>query len=567
MKPHTIIIVLVLCSAYAHAQTPAQTPELNKELRAKAFNLLESAAGEVSVLQSAENRARIAANIMESLWTHDEKRARSLLVFIENDIKQALNSDDPLKPKDPHRFQVFLKLRADTIDRIAKYDPELALAFLKSTELTTQQRLPNHLAEYNRNLELRLAKKIGANNPEMALKIARESLRRGLSDDLLMVLRQLNKKHKEHAATLYKEIVSKVKDVNLQNHWQNKNFVQRLTLSFTPPEADAATFQELLSLLLTKAMDAGCRKREREHHDLVYFCRWIVSSIPPAYRADGRVAELSHWASHERTMPDGYYELDIVAENGSVDEVLKLRDKYPQFQDNINGRAFELAVSAGDLAKARDIAKSTTNAELQKAMIERLDADGENAKAFNEKLMSDLQRGLNEQLRPEERLMMLISVADRIAATDRDTALKLLNQASEVADTLQPAWQQAEAQMGIAMMYCRSKSDRCFQVMGMLVPKLNQLVDAAARLDGFETQYLRDGEWNMSANGRVGQLLTTLADHAGYFAWSDFDRAVSLSSQFERIEIRLMAQVKLAQSALAGPPPSLFERYAGRYRY
>jgi len=120
--------------------------------------------------------------------------------------------------------------------------------------------------------------------------------------------------------------------------------------------------------------------------------------------------------------------------------------------------------------------------------------------------------------------------------------------------------------MALAMTYCRLKSSAsCFRIMEPLLPKFNQLVDAAAKLDGFDTQYLRDGEWNMSANGRIGELLTRLSERAGFFAWCDFDRAVSLSNQFERIEIRLMAQVKLAQSILAGPPQSLFSEYQ-RYR-
>jgi hypothetical protein len=160
-------------------------------------------------------------------------------------------------------------------------------------------------------------------------------------------------------------------------------------------------------------------------------------------------------------------------------------------------------------------------------------------------------------------LAALISVADAVAATDRNTALKLLNQASDMIDTLQPGWQQTGYQMGLAMMYCQSKSDRCFQIMEALVPRFNQLVDSALKLDGFDTQYLRDGEWNMSANGRIGELLTGLAQNAGHFAWCDFDRAVSLSHQFERTEIRLMAQVKLAQSILAGPSKSIFNQ---RYR-
>jgi hypothetical protein len=93
--------------------------------------------------------------------------------------------------------------------------------------------------------------------------------------------------------------------------------------------------------------------------------------------------------------------------------------------------------------------------------------------------------------------------------------------------------------------------------MESLVPKLNELVNAAAKLDGYESNHLRDGEWNMSNEGMLGSLLTGLAQKAPYFAWCDFDRAVSVTGQFERPEIRLMAQLKLAQGILAGRPNPL----------
>jgi hypothetical protein len=74
-----------------------------------------------------------------------------------------------------------------------------------------------------------------------------------------------------------------------------------------------------------------------------------------------------------------------------------------------------------------------------------------------------------------------------------------------------------------------------------------------------DTSYLRDGEWNMSANGEIGSLLTHMSENAGSFAACDFDRAVNLAGQFERNEIRIMAQVKLAQSVLTtAPAPKTF---------
>ena len=58
-------------------------------------------------------------------------------------------------------------------------------------------------------------------------------------------------------------------------------------------------------------------------------------------------------------------------------------------------------------------------------------------------------------------------------------------------------------------------------------------------------------EWTMTSAGSIGGLLTDLAQNAGYFAGSDFDCSVALANQFERPELRLMAQLKIAQGILA----------------
>ena len=132
--------------------------------------------------------------------------------------------------------------------------------------------------------------------------------------------------------------------------------------------------------------------------------------------------------------------------------------------------------------------------------------------------------------------------------------MKLLNDASVLAETLKPGKEQTEVQIGLAGGYCQENSDRGLAIMESLMPKLNELVSAAAKLDGYDHNNLRYGEWNMSGAGSVGSLLTQLAEHAPYFAWCDFDRAVNLANQFERQELRIMARLKLAQGILAGRP-------------
>jgi hypothetical protein len=136
-------------------------------------------------------------------------------------------------------------------------------------------------------------------------------------------------------------------------------------------------------------------------------------------------------------------------------------------------------------------------------------------------------------------------------------ALRLLNQVSGMIDALPPGEMQLGAQLAMATVYCSARSDRGFAIMESVLPKLNELVAAAVKLDGFDTRYIRDGEWNMSAEGSTGRLLNGLTQFAGSFAWYDFDRAINLAAQFERPEIRMMAQLKLAQGVLAGPPKRL----------
>jgi hypothetical protein len=162
------------------------------------------------------------------------------------------------------------------------------------------------------------------------------------------------------------------------------------------------------------------------------------------------------------------------------------------------------------------------------------------------------------EVRPlRQQIDLLLQLANHLSLHDPKSSFKLLGQVRDRIDNLPPGKDQTLVQMAMAVLYCLGKSDHGFTIMEAMLPELNELIAAGAKLDGFDTRYLRDGEWNMSANGEIGFLLTFLSGHAGYFAWQDFDRAMNLAAQFERGEIRMMAQLKLAQGILAGPPKRL----------
>jgi hypothetical protein len=542
------VLAILLCSSIARAQE-----------REKAIDLLKSLATQLGTLQSPENRARIGANIADSLWAHDEKRARALFISIEEDINAGLRGRE--NKRADNSGMVFMQLRTDIVTRIAKHDAELALDFLTTTA-PIYDNWPPDVLQRERDFELKLAAQIVASNPDLALKMGRESLSRGVSDKLLPLLKQLHKKHREQGITLYKETVRKLRDADFTRSRQQVDFARSLAEYLTPPVADELAFRELLNILIKEASANRCGK-PNVIEEASYFCEQLRVLLPQMQKyAPVHAAQLKELA--EEGVPESwqvanlhYPELQQALESGDLDDVLEIANKYPEMADAAYWQAVKQAQANGDMERARKIANDFNgDPEVKKQLMAQVNADDESSSLTEEEL-AQVQAELNNTTPSEERLRNLAMFANSIGARNRATALKLLDQAASMLDATKPGKEQVLSQFGLSLFYCVEKSDRGLGIMETLLPKLNELIDAAAKLDGFDTHYLRDGEWNMSADGPLGEMLNFLSQNASYYAWCDFDRAVSLAAQFERSEIRMMAQVKLAQGILAGPPKRL----------
>ena len=561
-----LLLAVVLSSQLTYAQQNNSTSNDKSGdavFREKAFKLLESLADQIGSLQSAENRARMGSNIAGSLWAHDEKRARALFASVEEDINLGLQRREDDRNAE-QTFNVFLKLRDDTAERISRYDPELALSFLQRTEPVSDTPLPSNVLEREQTMKLRLAKKVAASNPEVAVKLARQSLAYRFSGDILTLLMRLSGKDKQQTQTLYKEVVDKIRDSDLTRYWPEWDFTQNLVRYFTPPAADDTTYRELVNIILNQALAKGCGKPRMEGDaEHPSFCGNVGGLLPYIDRySPAQAGRLKHWVPENQqrgstNLTQSFIELNELTDNGTVDEILALVSKYPDIEGQIYLRAVWKAESLGDLERAQEIASNYSGDPHVKAAM---DARVKQYHLTTETIEAELAR-MDKDLTGvsmRQRIATLMGVGHFVAAHDRKMALRLLNQAEGLVNALDPGKEQTQYQIRLAMSYCFAKNDRGFAIIESLMPKLNELISAGAKLDGYDTRYLRDGEWNMTGEGIVGDMLTKLAQGAGYFAWCDFDRAVTLTTQFERNEIRMMAQLKLAQGILAGPSSRVF---------
>lgn len=551
-----LIAVVFLSPAFLFAQeTRLDDKAVDTALKAKAYDLLDSLATQIGSLQSAENRARIGSNIAGSIWPHDEKRARTLFVGVGQDIRLGLKPSDSNDREDQQTFAVFMQLRADTIDRIAKYDPEFAFDFLKTTEPVADERMPPAVREKERALTLRLAKQITNTNPDIALKLGRVALAQGFSDELLTLLRPLLRKHREQGLTLYREVIDKLGKTKITTDYQMVNLLVGLA-RLTPPLTDESAFKELVNILVKASLEHRCDK-DTWDYSTGYLCGEVAPLAAQLGATDPRAAKLKRLARESEERPratEAYAELEELLEAGDYDGLLGLAERYPEFRNTILWRAFDLARNSGDVERAKKIATaSSDNREAQQRMLEQIERLKEVA-TLSEAELDEIQRQVDAITNDNERVEVLVQNAVRIGLNNQAVAVKLLDRATPIIEAHKSIGERTRALTALAMIYCMEKSDRGFSIMESLLPKLNELIDAAVKLDGFDTKYVRDGEWNMAANGFLGELLTNLSSGAPYFAWCDFDRAVNMAAQFDRAEIRMMAQLKLAQGILAGKP-------------
>ncbi len=551
---------------------PAAAPptKIDAATEKKALDLLETVTDQVMNLHAPSNRMRAQIAVGDLVWSRDEKRARTLFTAA---VAQLTSRISELDYSDPEVYADITRLsqsRQELVMRIAAHDPELALAALKQTRLPDND--PRGRGSWNfqneANLELNLANLIAAKDPAAALKLARSSLSRGVSWNLIAFLPQLYQKDASAAQSLYQEIVGKVKDDNLARSPDLANNAWNLLTSFQPPQADEDTYRDLLNTTLgyvlsgNRETQTGMTMAQNFYYQLERM-KPLVEKYAPA-----RAAELRDWSrTVERTLDPQvkmYQELHKISENGTVDDMLALAAKYPpEFQNLLYQNAAWKAFTSGDATRAKEIIDLMPDPVQRRQMLEQIENQTANALEGNNKIVE--ARRLAEKAKTIDRKIdILIRMAGEAAAGgDKKGALDLLNEAKAIVASGPQSVGQLNAQLRLAQAFLKLDADQTFALLQPMVMKVNELVSAAAVLDGIDFHYLKDGEWQMPGASNLGNLVNLLDQAVAALGQTDFDRARTLADQIERPEMRVLMEIDLAQTAL-GIKPMNAPPFSGR---
>jgi hypothetical protein len=528
-----------------------------KQAQERASDLLDSIAGRAAALRSPENRVRAQAIVADLIWEKDEKHARAIFASVTADVAAIVAAIDPSDQQAGNSLNLINQVRMGVIDKLARRDPEMALAFLRATRLPS---VGGQRAFYDNNeadMELRLANLIAGKDPEAALRIARESLARGLTYNLIGVLSQLEQKNKATAQTFYKEIVAKLKSEGLAPNQNASNLAVNLLASFTPPQADEGTYRELMEMAIEAALTPGLSQMnpswaQNERASLRSLMPQIEKYDPT------RIPALEQWSAAVESVQDPntrmWAEMNAINEKGTVDDMLALGSRYPpEMQAQIYQSAVWKALSGEDVNRARQIASDLISDPGQRRqMLEQID-HRILMNAINQNKLAEARQMLSKLTAVDQRARTLEQIANTLAAKgDKPGALVLLNEAKALLDSAPQSSIVLAAELELVQAYSTLDMAQSFAILQPLVPRLNELVAAATVLDGFENHYLKDGEWMVPGSSGLSNLVNMFSQHLASLAAQDFDRARALSDQLERPEIRLMIQLQMAQMLSRG---------------
>jgi hypothetical protein len=536
-----------------------QPPKLDPETEKKALDLVETLAEQVLNLHASANRIRAELQVADLLWVRDEKRARTLFTAAVSQLTSQISDLDYGDPEVYTEMTRIYNLRQELVLRIAPHDGDMAIDALNRTRFQGDNRTRyggNWTANSEANLEMMLANVIAAKNPEAAMKLARASLSRGVSNNLISFLPLLYQKDAKSAQAFYQEIVSRIKDDNPARNPELASNAWNLLVSFQPPRADEDVYRDLLTTMLGNILSINRQTQQgmNQAQNMFYQIERILPLVEKY--APARAAELREWSRGiEKTVDPSaqmYQEIRRVSEKGTADDILALVAKYPpEYQGLLYQNAAWKAVNSGDTARAKEIAEKIADPVQRRQVIDQLDnqsaraAEGDN-KAVEARRLAEKASTINRKIE------ILLQSAMSLAASDKKAALDLLGEAKSVLASTPQSAAELTAQIQLIQTYLRLDPDQAFGQLQPLVVRLNDLVAAAVVLDGIDFRYIKDGEWVMQNGNALCNLVMSMNRMLSSLGRVDFDRARALADQIGRPEMRLMMEIDLVQTTING---------------
>jgi hypothetical protein len=539
--------------------------------RTKAIELLKDLEGLITQIKTPETRINARIQASELLIEDDEKRARKYLADAIADLKEMVASIDVEDPDYMQQYSAIWQLRFRVVQQLIQTDPEAALNLIYSTAPPPNTFNTLEHTQQENTLEISIANELLSKNPQRALVIARKSLKKGFSLELMRTVHELRNHDLKLAAELANEIGNKLLAERLLTNTEATQFTISLmnasrgaigsvstdrpsTASILPEDKYKELVQKVLNEVTSYSSDGP---RDPVQGSAVFNLLSALKLLGP---------ELDQVISGGSAMVSKKYDEVAKAHNyittlpldssGTFEETMESVEKASlESRESLYMALANREATSGNFQRAAEVIREHVKNPYQRRQALSVIQFNEIQLAINNGKPEDALRLIGAIRKPSDRAGHLVPLANKLATGQkRATALNLLEQTR----ALLPASPQAQdegtmrALIEIARAFANYDSKRAFEIIEPLIDQFNEICAAARVLDGFGGEVFKNDELTQNGNS-ISDVGSQLTSALGGLALVNFDRAKAGTDRMRLPEVRLRAYLDIAQQVIETP--------------
>jgi hypothetical protein len=566
-------LVLAFCSCAFAQGSQQDEAEIEKAKALKRAKLIAAIEEDASQLRLPENRAFINSKVAAILWSTDEGRSRSLFRTAVTDLIAAQNAAEASKNRGIYYDLLQSQsLRPQIINAIANHDPQLALDSLRRSRPSAVDRAlaepapdakigtsgnNSHLAQQEINLEQRLIRLASERNPERAVEMLRDSVKKKLSSETLATLQRLYQLDPTAGNELARDVVARIassdffKNNNLNYDLLNlSNSIISEFLRERRPDEKALTFEEsgvrrlaekVIGTYLVHAVKIGWIPVDQLEPAVK---RFSPASYEPLKKAAASTGYRSHMVGHY----DPEYK-KLMESNPTADVLVASAKRFePALRQIIYQNAATKYGESGQFEAARALLNDTLEDELLEGTLNNLNS--QYANHLVQKGRYDEAEAVMMELNEDSRVNGFINLSMAIinsSEADRPRAARLLSRARASL----PARPENSSEMSRIMSVIGAMAivdpAEAANMIEPLIEQLNQLTEAFAVVLPFQNSNgARDGEFILVNGPQIGVQIDQNIFRS--IAMKAPERAEGLVEGFSRRELRLITKLGLLEA-------------------
>ncbi|HSE17993.1 MAG TPA: hypothetical protein VLB46_13135 [Pyrinomonadaceae bacterium] len=516
------------------------------------------------------------------------------------------------------------QLRQELVLTAARHDAALAYQMLAATRppANTQPtagaaRGPRPQLTSDESLEQTLLGRIAALDPKLAAQNAEQMMDKGqFPMTIPEVINQLYKQDADAADKLGDKTVKKIQAANILTRTETGGLVQALLRAGPRPASDGkessgqavpgwtavlgqSAYVDLLSTVIDAALKATPNTQNNQRGGgPANVRRGGPGAAPPAPQqlTDAQVEQMNArrlLAGLQQTLPmiDQYLpskaplvrqkmtELGLSNVSGmnmaqafgalqgnvTADALVQAAATAPpQMQPRLYQQAAYKALEEGDTERARQIANDHLQNNARDVVMQRIDFR-EMAKKAEGARLEEIRQSVARLQNDNEKIDLLIQIAGDVQKSNQKLATQLLEEARQLVNHRATSYEHFEQQLRVAHAFASVDPARSFEMMDPGISQLNELLQAASVLSGFEINMFRDGEMAMQGGNGLTATVNRYGQELAVLAKTDFERSETLAGRFQFTEPRIMTKLAIVQGLLNVKPVSGARAVVGNF--